>query len=154
VRREDASAAFLALSAELTAFSEFDLRGTGQAEAYRRVVADVVGEEVLGELLDAYQRAGDLRRDVLSHEKLGPIAKNLIKMWYAGVWYELPPEWTDTFGALENDVTFVVSPDAYTEGLLWPAIGAHPPGAKAPGYGSWTAPPRIETLTPEGAPAP
>ena len=55
------------------------------------------------------------------------------------------PEWTESFGALENDVTFVVSPAAYTEGLLWRAIGARPHGAKAPGYGSWAAPPRIES---------
>ncbi|MFF8993722.1 hypothetical protein ACF09H_28075 [Streptomyces sp. NPDC014983] len=39
---------------------------------------------------------------------------------------------------------FVVSPDAYTEGLLWRAIGAHPSGAKAPGYGSWANPPVFE----------
>ncbi|WP_037853515.1 hypothetical protein [Streptomyces sp. NRRL S-340] len=39
---------------------------------------------------------------------------------------------------------FVVSSDAYTEGLLWRAIGAHPSGAKAPGYGSWATPPTFE----------
>lgn len=39
---------------------------------------------------------------------------------------------------------FVVSPDAYTEGLLWRAIGAHPSGAKAPGYGSWANPPTFD----------
>ncbi|MEU7525120.1 hypothetical protein AB0A74_05255 [Saccharothrix sp. NPDC042600] len=39
---------------------------------------------------------------------------------------------------------FVVSPAAYTEGLLWRAIGAHPSGAKAPGYGSWVNPPTFE----------
>ena len=26
---------------------------------------------------------------------------------------------------------------------LWVAIGANPPGAKAPGYGSWAYPPQI-----------
>jgi hypothetical protein len=149
VKRDDR---FLAFSAEVTAFSEFDLLGTGMAVAYRQAVTDVVGEEVLGELLDAYERSDNPRRDVFGDEKLGPIAKNIIKMWYVGVWYELPPEWTESFGAREDDVTFVVSPAAYTEGLLWRAIGANPPGAMAPGYGSWAAPPRIETLTPGGAP--
>jgi hypothetical protein len=36
-----------------------------------------------------------------------------------------------------------VNESAYTEGLLWVAIGANPPGAKAPGYGSWARPPQI-----------
>ena len=149
---------FLELSAEVTAFSTFDLQGTGQAEAYLSSVTNVVGEEVLGELLDAYGRARDeyaddseararlLYRDIFSSEKLGPIARNIIKLWYAGVWCELPPEWTESFGAVENDVTFVVSPTAYTEGLLWRAIGATPHGAKAPGYGSWAVPPRIPPI--------
>ena len=64
----------------------------------------MVGEGVLGELLDAYGRAGDevgggssgaarlLYRDIFSSEKLGPVARNIIKLWYVGVWYELPPE--------------------------------------------------------------
>jgi hypothetical protein len=143
---------FLAFSAEVTGFSAFELLGTGQAESYLASVTGVVGERVLGELLDAYERvsaeAGEdrkarLYRDVLSSEKLGPVARNIIKMWYVGAWYELPPEWTESFGARDNDVTFFVSPAAYTEGLLWRAIGANPPGAKAPGYGSWAAPPRI-----------
>ncbi|MFF5469276.1 hypothetical protein [Streptomyces achromogenes] len=47
-------------------------------------------------------------------------------------------------GGPERKPLFVVSPDAYTEGLLWRAIGAHPSGAKAPGYGSWVNPPVFE----------
>ena len=142
---------FLDFSAEVTAFSTLDLYGTGQAESYLSTVVTVVGEQVLKELLGAYEqvpqaqgRAALLYRNVFSSEKLGPIARNVIKLWYAGVWYSLPPEWTESFGAREGDGTFVVSPAAYTEGLLWRAIGANPPGAKAPGYGSWAAPPRIE----------
>lgn len=146
---------FLSLSAALSGFSVFRLRGTGQATAYLSAVSDVVGGETLSELLsrfravreeaagseEAFQRL--LRVRVLSDEKLGPIARNVIKLWYVGTWYELPRAWCDAFGARERDVTFVVSPAAYTEGLLWPAIGANPPGAKGPGYGTWADPPRI-----------
>jgi hypothetical protein len=60
-----------------------------------------------------------------------------------GAWYPLPAAWRGTFGELEKDTTFVVSPAAYTEGLLWPTIGANPAGAKGPGYGTWSVPPRI-----------
>ena len=146
---------FLALSTELTAFSALDLQGTGQTGTYLSTVVRVVGEGALDELLVAYEaavraagtdrdaRTRLLSRDVFSDEKLGPIARNIIKLWYVGIWYELPAEWVESFGALENDGTFTASPAAYAEGLLWRAIGANPPGARAPGYGSWAAPPSI-----------
>lgn len=145
---------FLAFSAEVTAFTEFELRGTGQAEAYLAAVEGVVGADRLRALLDAYEgvppgpgdeRDSALRRRIFGHEMLGPIARNIIKLWYIGVWYELPHAWTEAFGAIEKNVLFMVSASAYTEGLLWPAIGANPPGAKGPGYGSWAGPPQIES---------
>jgi hypothetical protein len=141
---------FIEFSAEVTAFSAFDLHGTGHAEIYRSVVTRVVGEKLLTELLDAYDRAvadsadagaqaraRGLAVEVFSDDKLGAIARNIIKLWYAGVWYELPDDWTDTYGALPNDGTFTASPQAYPEALLWRAVGSNPPGARAPGYGSW-----------------
>jgi len=149
---------FLALSCELTAFDEFDLVGTGQAETYLGVVTNVVGGEVVAELVGAHagivadaagateDRDALLRRRILSDAKLGPVARNVIKLWYVGTWYELPREWSETFGVRELDVTHVVSPISYTEGLLWPAVGANPNGAKGPGYGTWADPPRIPEL--------
>jgi hypothetical protein len=148
--------AFLALSEDLTAFRQVDLLGTGQAHPYLDAIVGVVGEGIVDELLDAYERVrasavgGDrtaaLRRELLSDEKLGPIARNVIKLWFVGIWYELPGGWRDSFGMLEGDFTFMVSPEAYTEGLLWPTIGANPNGAKAPGYGSWAQPPQIPAV--------
>lgn len=146
---------FLKLSSVLTDFSEFQLRGTGQAELYYTTTSDVVGEGVLGELLDAFRKVeheaqGDpaqldkkIRAMILSDEKLGPIARNLIKLWYIGTWYQLPAPWRERFGVAGEDKTRVPSPNSYVEGLLWTAIGAHPPGAKAPGYGTWTEAPEI-----------
>jgi hypothetical protein len=146
---------FLAFSAVVTAFSTVALQGTGLAVQYLSTVDDVVGADVTDALLEAFGRVQGsapadqaalenlLRREVLSDEKLGPVARSIIKLWYIGTWYELSPDWTDTYGARENNTTFVVSAAAYTEGLLWPAIGANPHGAKGPGYGSWAGPPRI-----------
>jgi hypothetical protein len=146
----DLSRRFIEFSAEVTAFSAFDLHGTGHAEIYRSVVTRVVGEAVLTDLLDAYDRAvagsadadaqakaRALAAEVFSDDKLGAIARNIIKLWYAGIWYQLPDDWTDTYGALVNDGTFTASPQAYPEALLWRAVGSNPPGARAPGYGSW-----------------
>ena len=148
---------FLAFSSQVTAYSVFELRGTGLADAYLTTVEEVVGRQVLDEVLDRYDAAVAsaedgarlselLRRDLFSDPRLGPIARNIVKMWYLGVWYELPQTWTDAYGAQQRDVAFAVSAAAYTEGLLWPSIGANPPGAKAPGYGSWAQPPRIPAV--------
>lgn len=148
---------FLAFSSEVTAWSVFDLHGTGLAQAYLETVEEVVGTPVLDALLSRYdciRSAAEvgpsvpdlLRRDLFSDPRLGPIARNIVKLWYVGIWYELPRAWTDAYGALSRNVTFTVSGAAYVEGLLWPSIGANPPGAKAPGYGSWAHPPRIPAL--------
>lgn len=149
---------FLAFSADATAFSRFELQGTGQAQEYLDTVVRIVGATIVDRLLDLHASAvaaaaGDgaarehlLRQDVLSDPQLGPVARNIVKMWFLGIWYELPSEWTEAFGARPGDVTFVVSGAAYTEGLLWRAIGANPPGAKGPGYGSWAFPPQIPAL--------
>lgn len=157
---QDQIRAFVAFSAEITGFTEFDLNGTGQAEAYRTTVAEAVGEDILAELLETWARVRDeaqresspaqdvLRRDIFSDPKLGPVARNIIKLWYVGIWYELPPAWIDAFGALERNYTFMVSASAYTAGMLWPAIGGNPPGARGPGYGSWAGPPRIPGVIP------
>jgi hypothetical protein len=157
---------FLAFSAYVTAFSGYELRGTGRAAEYLSTVERVAGPDVLDEVLSVYERVSAdavadaeatddaLRKDLFSDDKLGPIARNILKMWYVGIWYELPPEWIEVYGARQHDGTFMVSPAAYTEGLLWPAIGANPNGAKPPGYGSWALPPLIEGWQPAPAAAP
>lgn len=147
---------FLALSSALTGFSVFRLKGTGQAAPYLSTATEIVGEATVRALLAAFRRITDqargdegaierrIRRDILSDGKLGPVARNLIKLWYVGTWYALPVEWREAYAAGGLDRTFVVSPDAYTEGLLWPAVGANPSGAKPLGYGMWAMAPRIE----------
>jgi hypothetical protein len=147
--------AFLQLSAVLTDFSEFRLCGTGQAQLYYSTAVEIAGQSVVSELVQAFQQIRSeahgnaeslekgLRGSILSDEKLGPIARNIIKLWYVGTWYQLPGSWHERFGMTGEDRTFIPSPSSYVEGLLWPAIGAHPPGAKAPGYGTWTDPPVI-----------
>lgn len=146
---------FLSLSEELTAFSIFQLQGTGVADEHFKTVTNIVGKDTVNELLQAFYeikhkteknsdlRAKYLRSDILSDTKLGPVARNIIKLWFIGTWYQLPSSWRENFGISEQDTTFIPSPTAYVEGLLWPTIGAHPPGAKAPGYGTWTKAPQI-----------
>ena len=141
---------FLNLSAELCGFSEFTLRGTGYAEEYYTTVVNMVGPECLDGLLTIYSRlpTGDpktrdreLRAWILSDEKLGPIARNIIKLWYTSIWFELPAAWHEKFQTQREDRRFIPFTYAYRESLLAPAVGAHVQGAKAPGYGSWVQPP-------------
>ncbi|KAB1988225.1 MULTISPECIES: hypothetical protein [Streptomyces] len=164
---------FVSLSVDLTAFEETDLLGTGMAHEYLAKVRAACGDEVVTDLLDAHRAARAdaaggagshartpldrdlfdraLRHRILSDERLGPVARNVIKLWYAGMWYALPPEWTDRYGVRTAAGTSTVTAAAYQEGLLWRAIGANPPGAKAPGYGSWAQPPRIADRYLKGA---
>jgi hypothetical protein len=139
---------FLDFSVEFTCFTRFELLATGQAQTYLDTAHDIVGP-ILDELLAAHAalpkvgRVVTIRRTILGDEKLGPVARAITKLWYIGIWYELPPSWTETYGARSKNTSFMVTPSAYAEGLLWRAIGAHAPGAKAPGYGSWKDPPVI-----------
>ena len=130
---------FLNFSAEATGFSRAILEGTEQAGIYFDAVRDIVGSIAFEEFLQSYGSNG--LEKVLSAPKLGPIGRNVIKLWYTAIWEQLPPGWRETYGASPKDRTFVISPTAYTTGLLWTAIGTNPPGANGPGYGTWSDPP-------------
>ena len=148
---------FLDLSVVLTGFSRFHLQGTGQASLYFSTIRDIIGEDLFAEVLQTFHRlkleaqnsndesilTNGLRSDLFGSEKLGPIVRNIIKLWYMATWYELPQDWQDVFGTKEKDKTFIPSPQAYPEGLLWPTIGVNPPGAKGPGYATWSEPPSV-----------
>ena len=119
---------FTELSRLLTGFSKIELAATGLVKTYYDVLHRHVSEDVLLDLLGLAGKIAsedEVRAQIMANAKYGLIAKNIVKMWYLGSWN----------GA-------VVSAEAYKEGLLWPAIGTHPPGAKQPGYGSWSLPPK------------
>jgi hypothetical protein len=130
---------FLNFSAEATGFSRAIIEATDQAGIYFNTVLEIVGSESFGEFLQSYYTDG--LDKVLGTPKLGPIGRNVMKLWYTATWEQLPREWRETYGALPKDNTFIVSPTAYTTGLLWAAIGVNPPGANGPGYGTWSDPP-------------
>ena len=146
---------FLDLSVVLTGFSRFHLQGTGQTSLYFDTVNSVVGERIFEELLTTFHNLNSqaqgkesiltqgLRLNILGSEKLGTIARNIIKLWYLSTWYQLPQEWRDVYGTMPNDKTFIPASAAYPEGLLWPAVGVNPKGAKGQGYGTWSEPPLV-----------
>jgi hypothetical protein len=124
--------------------------GTGMAETYLEHFTAIVGESFAARLFttghDVVRRAGSdlatqLELRILDDPDLGPPARNLIVLWYTGQWVQLPGPWRDRHGASPLDVDLVLSPESYVAGLMWDAIGAHPQGAKAPGFATWTAVP-------------
>ncbi len=141
---------FLTLSSALTGYRTAELVGTGMAETYLDAVTAIVGESFAARLWtvgsDVVHRAGhdltaQLALRLLDDPDLGPPARNLIVLWYTGQWMQLPAAWRDRHGATPLDVDRILSADSYTAGLMWDAIGAHPQGAKAPGFATWVAAP-------------
>lgn len=145
----DRAGSFLGLSAFLTGFGRVTLVGTGVADTYLQTLEEVLPGDVLDELLAAYERLPDgdggeeaAAATILEDATLGPVARNLIVLWYTGSWTALPDEWRDAHGASPLDTDRVVSGDAYITGLQWLAAGAHAVGARQEGFGSWALAPR------------
>ena len=129
---------FVELSAALTGFRGAELIGTGQARAHLDLVLSVAGEDLGARLLAA---GPDDVPELLADPDLGPLARNVIVLWYLGQWDQMPRAWRERHGAAPADESRVASAAAYRAGLVWPAIGTHAMGANAPGFGSWAAPP-------------
>lgn len=145
---------FIEMSAVLTGFGPVDLLGTGMADGYLRATDAALPAGVLDELLAAFGRlpASSQASDgadpetlagqaILGDDKLGPVARSVILLWYRGTWTALPAAWRSAYGASPLDTDRVVSAEAYQAGLQWLAAGAHPAGARQQGFGAWASPP-------------
>lgn len=135
---------FLNLSVSLTGFSRLYLGGTGVGSEYLATLDTIVPGDIVDRLLTTFEsQPGDdqISAQVLNDETLGPVARNIIVMWYSGTWTPLPEDWCKANGHSPKDKGHVVSAAAYQSGLQWAAIAAHPAGALPPGFASWASPP-------------
>lgn len=148
----DRLSVFVDLSAVLTGFDAAQLNPPldplALAQEYLTFLLGKAGVPVVELLFATYQQVaagagGDpdkLRQGVssaiLDNPALGPLARRIIRMWYLSIWYELEPP--APFGS-PGDV--VISSNAYTRGLAWEAIQAHPMGFSELRYGYWADPP-------------
>ena len=135
---------FLELSSRLTGFERVELVATGLLEQnYRFFVtqavetsspgnAAVFWKYLLGEGATAF--TAKRVKEIMGDQKLCQIGRNIIRLWLLGSWL---PDPNNAFSS------FVASAEAYQEGLLWGYVGAHPAGAKQPGYGSWSLRPQV-----------
>ena len=140
---------FVALSALLTGFDEIHLLGSGVAEEHLVVLEAVVPADIVSDLLAAFEGlpSGDdcpsaAASRLIADPRLGPVAKNLVVLWYSGAWTQLPAAWRDAHGASPLDTTRTTSGTAYRAGLQWLVAGAHAPGASHQGFGSWALEPK------------
>lgn len=141
---------FVDLSAVLTGFDNVELQGTGLVDSHFDTITDLVGERIFGRLLLTWREirsdenvdnSAEIRSRILDNPLIGPVARNLMVLWYTGNWNQMPGKWRDQYGAAAGDRTHVVSSESYKQGLMWRAVLAHPPAARQPGFGSWTPPP-------------
>ena len=109
-------------------------------DTYLRALDAVLPARTLDELLAAGER-DDGVAELLDDAKLGPVARNLILLWYCGTWTALPDEWRAAYGTSPLDTTRVESAEAYLAGLQWVVAGAHPAGARQQGFGAWSTEP-------------
>jgi hypothetical protein len=140
---------FVRISAELTGFTAAELQASGMMRAHFEEFRLVLGLP----LLAAFLSSGLNTTALLNSRLHGPLARNLIRVWYVGQWKRLPDDWLavvsqelsesvrDRFNEFGRNSDRVISSNAYKRGLAWTAIGAHAPGTGHPGFGSWALPP-------------
>lgn len=136
---------FADLSAALTGFSRSELFATGMMSEYYDQVALVIGEREIGKLLGVSEQIlaargnpdKKIRAEILDDDRYGPVARNIMRLWYLGQWAQLPQQWRNDYGATSFDTDRIVSGEAYEESLVWIAGLAHPMGAKQQGFGAW-----------------
>lgn len=139
---------FLKISTWLTGFDEVELLGTGMLDIYYQTIITKNTASCIKHFFDAvstvlHEGEGDAdKTNTLIASLLFPIAcynnmaQNIINMWYLGAWMPDVNAPNANIAQVRN-----ITPNAYVQSLVWPAALTHPPGAKQPGYGSWTTPP-------------
>jgi Membrane bound FAD containing D-sorbitol dehydrogenase len=138
---QQAPEGFLDLSSYLTGFSKIDLLGTGMLDVYFNKFVAAVGitgsksfwqqaNAILGESQGKEAQAADLiRQRLMGDPDSAALAKKIIIMWYTGSWPD------------DQMNSTVISAEAYMQSLMWTVFQAHVPGARQPGYGSWSLSP-------------
>lgn len=147
MKLEERRELFLELSEFITGFERVDLIMTDLVDTYIDEVLIRVGEDNLHLLLQTWSSLENKNQEfpnLWKDSRKGLILRNIIKLWYTGTWKQLPLDWFNIYASsLDPKLNFehVVSAKGYIEGLIWEVLGAHPPGAKPQGFGSWSEPP-------------
>jgi hypothetical protein len=82
--------------------------------------------------------------NIIQNLAITRLAQNIIYLWYFGIWYDLtknPNSFTSP------NIDHVVSPLAYTNGLVWGEMGAHPMGFSVGEFGYWANVPTLPVIS-------
>lgn len=137
---------FVTLSVPLTGFDTFELHGTGMADCYLRTVVEQIGATAYEQFVAALKQVDDPTQ--LKGEVDRDIARAVTHLWYLGVWPQLSATVHAELRRQVANTAFTVASEAYVQGLVWQTFHGHPQGAKAPGFGTWAAPPPGEPELP------
>ncbi|WP_431823370.1 hypothetical protein [Burkholderia sp. F1] len=144
---------FLKNSSKLLEFTQFALRGAGIGETLCDFFVARVGGEIfddwMAQMTTVPNDGPDKEKAVhaLLHGPYGALTHNLLIAWYTGTWVKLPHAWRERYlPAGQPDEDCVISARTYQEALVWPLVGAHPPGAKQQGWAAWSVPPSAPPL--------
>jgi len=145
---DDARMLFLNFCSAITGYSPLELETTGLVDQYRQLL-----EAILATQLDDFYRIaksiaavpGDpdaILRALDPAPLWWPVVSSLIGLWYLGSWTQLPNDWYAQVGLPvpgPEDAGRTQTPSslAYIEQLSYRTADAHPPAAKATGFGTW-----------------
>ena len=78
-----------------------------------------------------------------SNDDIKFLARSIVLLWYLGSWYEPKDLQKQAIAAKPDRISsVVVSPNAYTQGMVWQIAGAHPMGYSNLQFGYWSRSPR------------
>jgi hypothetical protein len=134
---------FVNLSVILTGYPKSKIQPQNNTQKLPELYFGVLNKEVPSDLIaslnDTFLAIPDpdessVKAKIVMNDKLGPVAKNILKMWYLGIWYDLDKK--------KPDNSYVVSNIAYKNGLAWSTMYAHPMGYSEENFEYWNTPPQ------------
>lgn len=131
---------FMSISEALTGFRIYDLQATGLEIVYYQYISNHLSDNSFFQFLQDsralindtnIEKSLPMMLNVLDEKAIAykSMSDKIITLWYNGTWE----------GVYVDD-------NSYKEGLIWKAIHSHPPGAKQPGFKSWSINPEKENL--------
>ena len=99
----------------------------------------------------------DIIAKVNASEDTKFLARSIVLLWYLGTWYapDTLQKAVDSPKSIDGPLTQkVLSPKAYTQGLVWLIAGAHPMGYSNLQFGYWSRDPHDPNPDPKGNPVP
>lgn len=132
---------FLDISFYLTGFHQNELLATGMPETYYYTIMQEPDQDTVRAFFNDAQSIlsdnkgnetqiiAEVGRRLIPSSQYDELAKRIIMLWYTGMWTSLK--------IVKEKTTGMVSPESYTQGLIWVAAETHPAGAKQPGFASW-----------------